>query len=76
MALRFLGIDPDTGYGNSPTVWLDEETGDYILRGWRISDPSTMAEIQATGSIPDHEVVIRFPRRMMQFFPEVNGDDH
>jgi hypothetical protein len=34
-----------------------------------------MAEIRATGPVPDHEVVMRFPRRMMRFFPEVNGDD-
>jgi len=75
MALRFLGIDPNTSHGDSPTAWLDEETGEYILQGWKINDPDTMAEIQATGPIPDHEVVMRFPRRMMQFFPEVSGDD-
>lgn len=73
--LRFLGIDPNTADGDSPTVWLEEETGDYILQGWKINDPATMAQIRATGPIPDHEVVMRFPRRMVQFFLEVNGDD-
>ncbi|MFJ5808196.1 DUF6879 family protein [Streptomyces sp. NPDC093093] len=25
MALRFIGIDPDTGQQGSPTVWVDED---------------------------------------------------
>jgi hypothetical protein len=75
MGLRFLGIDPNTSDGDSPTVWLDEDTGDYVLQGWKITEPQTLAEITATGPVPEHEVVMRFPRRMMQFFPEVNGGD-
>jgi hypothetical protein len=70
MALRFLGIDPNTDVDNCPTVWLDEATGDYVLQGWRISEPATLAEI---GPIPDNETVIRFPRRMAQFLLETNG---
>jgi hypothetical protein len=73
MALQFLGIDPNTRNGSSPTVWIDDTTGDYILQGWKITDPGIMADVQATGPVPDHEAVIRFPRRMMQFFPEVSG---
>ena len=66
MALRFLGIDPDTQNGGSPSVWDDGDA--YVLQGWRITDPATLAEI---GEIPSHETVIRFPKRMMRFFPEV-----
>ncbi len=28
---------------------------------------------RALGDIPGHETVIRFPKRMMQFFEEVSG---
>lgn len=69
MALEFLGGDPESDDGGSPTVWRDSKTGDYILRGWIIGS-ETLAE---TGENPPGEVTIRFPQRMMQFFPEVNG---
>lgn len=70
MALEFLGVDPTSEVGGSPTVWRDSETGDYVLRGWIITDSATLAKI---GDDPAGEVSIRFPQRMMQFFPEVNG---
>jgi len=67
MSLRFLGIDPNTDGDNCPTVWLDEATGDYVLQGWRVTDAETLREI---GDVPERETVIRFPRRMTQFFLE------
>ncbi len=33
MALVFVGIDPDTGGDNCPAVFIDEETGDFLLQG-------------------------------------------
>lgn len=71
MALRFLGINPGTPSNGSPTIWLDEETGDYIVQSYKVDD-ATIAECRQTGDIPDHETVIRLPKVMMQFFPEVN----
>jgi hypothetical protein len=70
MALEFLGGDPESDDGQSPTVWRDAKTGDYILRGWEVLDAATLAE---TGANPPRETLIRFPARMMQFFPEVNS---
>jgi hypothetical protein len=67
MALRFLGIDPETQHGGSPTVWDDGDC--YVIQGWRITDAAVLAEI---GEIPAHETVLRIPKRMMQFFPEVS----
>jgi hypothetical protein len=72
MALRFLGINPGTPNDGSPTVWIDEETGDYIVQSYKV-DEATLAECRKTGDIPGHETVIRLPAVMMQFFPEVNG---
>jgi hypothetical protein len=69
MALHRLGKDPESPVNDSPTVYLDDETGHYVLQGWKVTDPERLAQM----NIPDHETVIEFPRRMMQFFPEVNG---
>jgi hypothetical protein len=52
-----------------PTVWIDDVTGDFVFKGWKISDPEMLAQ-----TTPDHrEVVMRFPARMAQFFQEVAG---
>lgn len=71
MALRQLGKDPESPNNGSPTVYLDDETGNYILQGWRVTDAERLAQM----NIPDHETVIEFPRRMMRFFPEVSSGD-
>jgi hypothetical protein len=69
MTLHKLGKDPDSKVSNSPTVYLDDVSGNYLLQGWRVTDVERLAQLD----IPAHETVIEFPRRMMQFFPEVNG---
>ncbi|GAA4158125.1 hypothetical protein [Actinomadura keratinilytica] len=40
MALEFLGKDPQSDDGQSPTVWRDPDTGDYVLRGWKLDAPT------------------------------------
>ena len=69
MALHMLGKDPSSENGQSPTVYIDDVTGNYILQGWKVTDAGRLGQM----SIPDHETVIEFPARMMQFFPEVKG---
>jgi hypothetical protein len=69
MALQFIGIDPETDGNDCPTVWVDDVSGDFVLKGWKITDAAMLAE-----AAPDHrEVVMRFPARMAQFFQEVAG---
>ena len=68
MAMRYLGKDPGSEHGGSPTVWDDGDS--YVVQGWRITDAATLAEI---GDVPAHETVIRIPKRLMTVFPEVNG---
>jgi hypothetical protein len=67
MALQFLGKDPESEYNGSPTIWDDGDC--YVIQGWRITDPGTLAEV---GEVPPHETVLRFPKRMMQFFKGVS----
>jgi hypothetical protein len=74
MAPRFLGKDPDSLHGDSPSLWDEGDT--YVMQGWRVSDPAAIAELlRAAGQdcVPEHETLIRFPKRMMPLFPEVNG---
>ncbi|MFC7624403.1 hypothetical protein [Microlunatus sp. GCM10028923] len=75
MALRFLGIFPNTPTNDSPTIWVEEETGDLIIQSWT-ADQGTVAEAQRVGSIPGHstdipahESMIRLPAVMRQFLP-------
>ena len=67
MALIYLGKDPDSVQGQSPTVYYDDERDTYVFQSWKVSDPERLAQLD----VPEHETVIEFPRRMMQFFPEV-----
>ncbi|MEV1008572.1 hypothetical protein [Streptomyces sp. NPDC049881] len=63
MALRFMGIDPSTDGDECPTVWVDEETADIVVQGWK-ADTATENECLETGRIPDSEAVVRIPARM------------
>ncbi|MFJ3922761.1 hypothetical protein [Streptomyces sp. NPDC090022] len=73
MALRFVGIDPNTDLEHCPTVWADEEAGELVLQGWKAG-----AELRATceasspakGTIPDSEEVVRIPARMVPMIRE------
>ena len=74
MALRLVGVDPNTPNTGSPTVWVDDIDGDIVIQGWKIADEQTMADIRATGPIPDHETVLRLPARMASLLREAIGD--
>ncbi|MEU7179748.1 MULTISPECIES: hypothetical protein [Streptomyces] len=75
MPLLFIGIDPNTGDGESPTVWVDQEKQELVLQGWKPS-PEVEAECGAfhvpghAEGIPEHEAVIRIPARMAHMIRE------
>jgi hypothetical protein len=74
VALKFIGVDPESGSDNCPAVFLDEETGDYLLQGWTVTDPDTLAAIAGHSPIADNESVVRLPARMREILQEaVNG---
>ncbi|MER5882755.1 hypothetical protein ABT160_02885 [Streptomyces sp. NPDC001941] len=69
MALRFIGIDPETGQVGSPTVWVDEEKRELVFQGWKPDDElvAWCAAFAVPGhapGIPPHEGVVRIPVRM------------
>ena len=76
MTLRFIGIDPNTGGGGSPTVWVEEESADLVLQG---EEAGELLRAQVGGiewvaghavGIPAHETVIRIPARMVPMLRE------
>jgi hypothetical protein len=69
MALEFLGKDPESEHGSSPTVYYDPERKTLVIQSWK-PRPEQLVQM----AVPDHETAIELPLRMMQFFPEVNGD--
>ena len=74
MALRFIGIDPDSGQDNCPAVFVDEATSDLVITGWKVTDPQTLAEVVQHSPIADHESSVRLPARMRHIVMEALRD--
>lgn len=81
MGLKFLGIISNTPVNDSPTIWLDEQTGDLVIQSYR-ADEETIREAQQVGSIPGHateipphEAMIRLPAEMLQYIPRPERPD-
>jgi hypothetical protein len=64
MALRFLAIDPATGKGSCPALFLDEQTGDLLFQGWTETDPTTLNEAAVHSPLAGNETLVRLPGRM------------
>lgn len=75
MRLTFIGIDPETGQADSPTVWVDEERQELVLQGW-LPGPELEAACAAfevpghAKGIPEGEAVVRIPARMVPMIRE------
>ena len=75
MSLRFIGVDPESGQTGSPTVWVDDATGDLIAQSY-IADEPTRAECiekNAPGhdkTIPAGETIIRIPANVIPILKE------
>jgi len=71
MELHFLGKVTDGG--NSPTLFdtpaIMHGREVYVLQGWQITDPQTLAAL----GTPADEVVIAVPKELMRYLPK---EDH
>lgn len=81
MRLRFLGIIPNTPGNESPTIWLDEDSGDLLIQSYKATEAEVKA-CQEIGSIPghgtdvpDHEAIIRLPKVMLKYIPRPDSED-
>ena len=71
MELHFLGKVTDGG--NSPTLFATPQIMHgreiYVLQGWKITDPQTLAAL----GTPEDEAVIAVPKELLRYLPE---EDH
>jgi len=68
MRAWFLGKDPESQVGQSPTLFATDRTDriTYIAQGWKVTDPQTLADI---GPVPDHETLIEIPEESSRCTP-------
>jgi hypothetical protein len=65
VALKFIGTDPDSGQGQSPTAFVDPVRRELVLQSWT-ADEATVAEVERIFyPVPGHESVVRVPERMI-----------
>lgn len=66
MRATFLGTDPKSEGGESPTLFLTDRTDrkTYIAQGWVVTDPQVLSDV---GPIPAGEAVIEIPEEVLRF---------
>jgi hypothetical protein len=75
VSLLFIGIDPNTGDDESPTVWVDQQKEELVFQGWKPGSEleAECAAFEVPGhakGIPENEAVIRIPARMVPMIRE------
>jgi hypothetical protein len=69
MKIAFVG--GSTGQGGSPRLYRDEESGDFIVQGYVISEPADLAQMK----VPAGETVVRVPESLFAFLPRDPVDE-
>ncbi|WP_433434532.1 hypothetical protein [Nonomuraea sp. CA-141351] len=70
MRLDFVGVDPNNATDDCPSVFVDQETGDFYFQGDTVTDPDVLAWINSDSRIKDTESVVRLPAAMAQIIME------
>lgn len=67
MHARFLGKDPLSQVGNSPTLFATDRADrvTYIAQGWKVTDAEALADI---GPVPDNETLIEVPEEVVKMW--------
>ncbi|RFU84125.1 hypothetical protein DY218_24065 [Streptomyces triticagri] len=65
MALHLLCKDPESPNNGSPTLYYDDESDTFLLQSWRIGETERLSSI----TVPSHETVVEFPKRLFRLFP-------
>jgi len=67
MRAQFLGKDPESQEGQSPTLFATDRTDrvTYIAQGWKVTDPQALADV---GDVPDHETLIEIPEDVLKMY--------
>lgn len=67
MRAEFLGKDPESTEGDSPTLFATDRTDrvTYIAQGWKVTDPEVLADV---GPVPNHETLIEIPEEVIRMY--------
>lgn len=67
MRAQFLGKDPESQIGQSPTLFSTDRTDrkTYIAQGWVVTDPQALADV---GPVPEGEAIIEIPEDVLKFY--------
>ncbi|WP_066945375.1 hypothetical protein [Streptomyces lushanensis] len=67
MRAQFLGKDPESQVGQSPTLFATDRTDrkTYIAQGWVVTDPQVLADV---GPVPEGEAIIEIPEDVLKFY--------
>jgi hypothetical protein len=64
--MKIVFIGGATGGGGSPRLYRDEDSGDFIVQGYVVSESSDLAQM----NIPAGETVVRVPRSLFDYLPK------
>ncbi len=62
MHLTFIGKDPDSHPGGSPTVYRTDRNT-WVIQGWALTDSDALAQME----IPEGETCVEIPDRLVPF---------
>jgi hypothetical protein len=63
MRVTLIGKDPESNPTGSPTVYRTDK-GSWLVQGWVVTDPEALSQM----NIPDGEMAVEIPDRIIQFF--------
>lgn len=74
MHAQFLGKDPESNVGDSPTLFATDRTDrmTYITQGWKVTDPQVLADV---GPVPDHETLVEIPEDVLKFYVRRHAEE-
>jgi hypothetical protein len=62
----FLGTDPTSQYGSSPTLFATDRSDrvTFLLQGWVVTDAEALADV---GEVPPGEGLVEVPIEVLRF---------
>lgn len=68
--MRIVFVGGATGQGGSPRLYRDEDSGDFIVQGYLVTEPSDLAQLR----IPAGETIVRVPASLFEYLPKDDVD--
>jgi hypothetical protein len=75
MRATFLGKDPDSQTGQSPTLFVTDRSDrkTYIAQGWVVTDPQALADV---GEVPPGEAIVEIPEDVLRLYQRGQEEGH